>query len=249
MIVHFPWLHPGLVHGPLPGGVVLFDPGLELPSEYSRWRPGNLPLSEVDLRRLVREYVDFAKGLTKPSDLRPYEAAGLEDFYTDTAMDFRSQLQQGAATEAQSENEKNCRQKAQVVLALALSREEQFMALHEQESRLADARGKFAASLGLEDEDTFAEQGVSDALIFPRVGAELPWKGMFVPLLCLVPEGTRLFVSDPDVARELLALGLPGEACKIGSEEFYCLRVSLRDLDLDGDENLSAVVVVRPDEP
>lgn len=245
MMVHFPWLHPGLAHGPLPEGVVLFDPGLALDSEFPRWRPDNLPLNEAELRRLVREYVDFAKGLTRPSDLRPYDAAGLEDFYTDTAMDIRSQLQKGPVTKGQPEEDR--RRKAQLVLALALSREEQFVALHEQEDRLEHARGKFAASLGLEDEETFSDQGIPDALIFPRAGSELPWKGMFGPLLHFVPEGARLFVSDPDVARELLALGLPRETCRVGTEDFVCLRVCLRDLDLAGDEDLSAVVAVRPE--
>lgn len=245
MMVHFPWLHPGLAHGPLPKGVVLFDPGLTLDSKISRWRPDNLPLGETELRRLVREYVDFAEGLARPSDLRPYEAAGLEDFYTDTAMDIRSQLQKGTIAEGDPEEDR--RRKAQIVLALALSREEQFIALHEQEDRLEHARNKFAASLGLEDEETFSDQGIPDALIFPRAGSGLPWKDLFGPFVYFIPQGTRLFVSDPDVAEELLALGLPREPCGADIEDFVCLRVCPRDLDLAGDEDLSAVVVVQPE--
>ncbi len=246
MMVHFPWLHPGLIHGPLPEGVVLFDPGVELASEFPRWRPENLPLSGACVRRLASEYVDFAQGLSRISDLRPYEAAGLEDFYTDTGMDIRSSLREKAAPEAASADDR--RRRAQVALTLALSREEQFAALRGQEDRLARAQGGFAASLGLEAGDAFADQGVADALIFPRAGSDLPWRGMFGPLLCLVPEGTRFFVSDPDVAGELLSLGLSREA-GAGGKDFIHLRVSPHDLEPVGDASLSAVIVVRPSEP
>lgn len=246
MMVHFPWLHPGLIHGPLPEGVVLFDPGVELVSEFPRWRPENLPLSGTCARRLASEYVDFARGLSRASDLRPYETAGLEDFYTDTGMDIRSRLREKAASEAPSADDR--RRRAQIVLTLALYREEQFAALRGQEDRLARARGDFAASLGLEDGDAFADQGAADALIFPRAGSDLPWRDMLGPLLCLVPEGTRFFVSDPDVAGELLSFGLPREA-GAGGEDFIRLRVSPHDLDPAGDASLSAVVVVRPSEP
>ena len=34
MMLYFLWLHPGLIHGPLPEGVVLFDPGVELVLEF-----------------------------------------------------------------------------------------------------------------------------------------------------------------------------------------------------------------------
>ena len=40
MVVHFPWLHPKLGHGPLPEGVVFFDPGVDL-------KHGNALLSDL----------------------------------------------------------------------------------------------------------------------------------------------------------------------------------------------------------
>ena len=58
----------------------------------------------------------------------------------------------------------------------------------------------------------------------------------------------RFFVSDPDVAGELLSLGLPREA-GAGGEDFIHLRVSPHDLEPAGDASLSAVIVVRPSEP
>lgn len=246
MMVHFPWLHPGLVHGPLPEGVVLFDPGVALSSEFSRWRPADLPLEESEVRRLVREYVNFAGELRRPSDMRPYERGGLEDFYTDTGMDIRSRLRDGGNAEARPAEDR--RRQAQIVLALALSSEEQFAALLGEEGRLARARSGFAASLGLDEDDAFADQGVPDALVFPRPASDLPWKDMLGPLLEFTPAGVRFFVSDPDVARELLALNPPREVCGTDGE-LVCLRVSLRDLNPSGREDVSAVIALRPTNP
>lgn len=92
MAVHFPWLHPKLGRGPLPEGAVFFDPGVDLSSEFVRWRPADLPCSPAEVRAMLRSYMEFGERFPRTSDMQAYQAAGLDNFYTDTTMDIKSQL-------------------------------------------------------------------------------------------------------------------------------------------------------------
>ena len=208
MLVHFPWMHPRLGQGPLPEGLVFFDPGVNMDTDRPRWRPESLPCSPAEVRALLRSYMEFGERFARSSDMKAYQAAGLDNFFTGTSLEFRSQLLGGAEPEAADP----CRQ-AQVLLAMALFREEQFVAMREQEGRFEAAREGFAAVLGLDDEESFAELGVPDEAIFPRASAELPWKSLLPSLLCFLPRGARLYVTDADVLRELSALDLEFSPC------------------------------------
>jgi hypothetical protein len=206
MMIHFPWLHPRLSRGDIPGTVVFLDPGMALVTKLPRWSPPDLPLSETEVRQHLRGYFDFAERFPKTSDMQAYQATGLENFYTDTTMDIRSRL---TGQEPPSEpTDQDRRRQAQLVLALALYREEQFVALGEQETRFEQARDGFAQVLGLDDEESFAEFGLPDEALFPRAAVELPWKALLPSMLMFLPAGANFFVSDGDVARELTALGL-----------------------------------------
>lgn len=224
-LVHFPWLHPKLGQGALPDGVVFFDPGVDMTTDRARWRPAELPCSPAEVRGLLRSFMEFGERFPRTSDMKAYQAAGLENFYTDTTMDIRSQLT--GAQRPEPEAEDPLRQ-AQLLLAMALYREEQFVAMCEQEGRFEAARDVFAAVLGLDDEESFAELGVPDEALFPRACVELPWKPLLPALLRFLPPGARLFVSDPDVVRELAALDLVFSPCGQDSDQMCCL------LDEDG---------------
>lgn len=206
--VHFPWMHPRLGQGPLPEGLVFFDPGVDMGSDLRRWRPENLPCSPAEVRALLRSYMEFGERFPRSSDMKAYQAAGLENFFTDTTLDIRSQLIGGAEPAAADPL-----RQAQILLAMALFREEQFVAMSEQEGRFEAAREGFARVLGLDDEESFAELGVPDEVIFPRACAELPWKSLLPSLLCFLPQGARLYVSDADVVRELASLDLAFSPC------------------------------------
>ena len=228
-LVHFPWMHPKLGHGPLPDGVVFFDPGVEMRTDRARWRPEDLPCTPSEVRSLLRNFMEFGERFSRPSDMQAYHAAGLENFYTDTTMDIRSQLTGAAPVE---EEPADPRRQAQILLAMALFREEQFVAMREQEGRFEAARDGFAEVLGIDDEESFADLGVPDDAVFPRASAELPWKPLFPALLCFLAPETRLFVSDPDVLRELAALELEFSPCGHSDDMLCCL------LDEDGLERL-----------
>lgn len=248
VVIHFPWLHPKLGCGVLPDGVAFFDPGMPLSTDSSRWSPPDLPLSVSEVRSHLRSYLDFAEQFPKASDMKAYQAIGLDNFFTDTTMDIRSQLTGGAAPSDHSPEDE--RRQAQLVLALALLREEQFVAMREQESRFESAREDFAQVLGLDDDETFADMGVSDEAIFPRASAELPWRNLLGPLLRLVPEDAAVFVSDPDVVRELMALDLSFEPCLFAEEELSCCQLDAEALQRVGggcfEQSRSLVLMVRP---
>ena len=52
IVVHYPWLHPKLGQGPLPDGVVFFDPGVDMATELPRWRPTGLPCPPAEVRSI-----------------------------------------------------------------------------------------------------------------------------------------------------------------------------------------------------
>jgi len=237
-VVHFPWLHPKLGHGPLPEGVVFFDPGVDMGTDSSRWRPADLPYSAAEVRALLRSYMEFGERFSRSSDMKAYQAAGLDNFYTDTTMDIKSQLTGSGPT---APDAADLKRQAQIILAMALSREEQFVAMHEQEDRLASARSGFAEALGLDDEEDFADVSVTDEALFPRACVELPWKGLLPSLLLFLPTGAQLFVSDEDVVRELASLDLEFSPCAQDPDGSICCT-----LDADGLERLCGVRVDLP---
>lgn len=223
MVVHFPWLHPKLGRGPLPEGAVFFDPGVDLATDQPRWRSADLPCPPAEVRAMLASFMEFGQRFSRPSDMQAYQAAGLDNFFTDTTMDIKSQL---TAMEAPGEADPgDLRRQAQLLLAMALYREEQFVAMREQEGRFEKAREGFADVLGLDDEESFAQIGVPDESFFPRANVELPWKDLLPALLLFLPVGTRLFVSDEDVARELASLGLHFSACADCPGELHCCRL------------------------
>lgn len=222
-LVHFPWLHPALGQEPLPEDLVFLDPGVDLPGTAPRWRPEDLPLNVQEVRRTVREYFQFAERFPKVSDMSTYQATGLDNFYTDTTMDIMSQLTGDRPQTEPSEQDR--RQQAQLVLALALFREEQFVDIGDQEGRFASAKARFADVLGLDDEEAFAELGIPDEEIFSRASADLPWKNVLVPMMTLLPEECVLFVSDADVVRELEACGLSFAECSHADQAMRCCRL------------------------
>jgi len=237
MVLHFPWLHPKLGHGPLPEGVVFFDPGVDLITDSPRWRSEDLPCSAAEIRALIRSFMEFGERFPRSSDMKAYQAAGLDNFYTDTTMDIKSQLT-GRRVEPEVADP---RRQAQILLAMALSREGQFVEMHEQEARLEAARSGFAEALGLDDEEDFADVSVTDEALFPRACVDLPWKGLLSSLLLFLPAGAKLFVSDEDVVRELVSLDLAFTPCAQNPDGLTCCA-----LDADGLERLCGIRIDLP---
>lgn len=231
LVVHFPWMNPKLAGPDLPEWVRWLDPGVAMQGGHARWRPPTLPYTEVEVRRLVRDYLQFAERFPKTSDMQACRAVGIDNFYTDTTMDIMSQLTGGAMPAAA--DPMDALRQSQIVLALALSREEQFTGMHEQEARFEQARDGFAQVLGLDDEDSFAEFGIPDEALFPRASADLPWTGLLPRVLAFLPEEACLFVSDPDVLRELEARELVFVPCVVNGHDLLCC-----DLDADGLERV-----------
>lgn len=229
MVVHFPWLHPKLGQGALPEGVAFFDPGVDLDTNAPRWRSVDLPFSPAQVRAMLRSYMEFAERFPRATDMQAYQATGIDNFYTDTTMDIKSQLT--GMDSPKEADPADLRRQAQLLLAMALYREEQFIAMREQEGRFGAAREGFAQVLGLDDEESFAQFDVADDELFPRAGAELPWKGLLPSLLMFLPLGARLFVSDDDIVRELSALDLDFSPCAGEPGDLVCCRLDAQAVE------------------
>lgn len=213
--VYFPWLHPKLEHGVLPDGVVFFDPGVHINLQFPRWNPGNLPLTTAEVQAHIRNYQDFGGRFSRVADMQTYQAMGLHDFYTDTSMDIRSQLT--GAPKQVTPTEEDLRRQAQLILALALVREEQIVAMNDQKNRFAEAQTNFIQALGLEDsrsEPDLATQSWSF-----QAENVWPWPALLGFLLRLLPKDIPLFATDPNVLEALMALGLSFNPCAFANEE------------------------------
>ena len=70
---------------------------------------------------------------------------------------------------------------------------------------------------------------------------DLPWKGLLPSLLLFLPAGAKLFVSDEDVARELVSLDLEFTPCAQDPDGLVCCT-----LDADGLERLCGIRVDLP---
>lgn len=244
IMVHYPWLHPKLA---LLDGVpaALFDPGVAVETPLPRWRPQNLPLTNDEVRRLVREYLQFGERFAKPEDMGFFQVNGLEDFYSGTGLEFRSQLL-AENDEALVDEDDVRRRQAQLVLALALFREEQYVALREQEIRFDGAREKFVEVLGLDDEEVFAELGApTDDALFPRASVDLPWRALLEPLLCFLSDDASLYISDSDVLAEMQACGLSFSPCDIDGAAYVCCKLDENALILLTGKRIAARDSVR----
>lgn len=221
-LIHYPWLHPKLARLEGLPEVNFFDPGVDMQTDASRWRPEDLPLSNLEVRRLLHNYLQFGEQFAKAEDMGFFKVKGMDNFYADTGLEFRSQLM-GGDDAAKSEDPLARKKQAQLVLALALFREEQYVAMREQETRFTGAREKFAEVLGLDDEEVFAEIAApTDDAIFPRASVDLSWRELLEPLLCFLPPDACLFISDSDIHAELQALGLTFQSCDIDGATYVC---------------------------
>jgi len=221
-LIHYPWLHPKLARLEGLPEVNFFDPGVDMQTDASRWRPEDLPLSNLEVRRLLHNYLQFGEQFAKAEDMGFFKVKGMDNFYADTGLEFRSQLM-GGDDAAKSEDPLARKKQAQLVLALALFREEQYVAMREQETRFTGAREKFAEVLGLDDEEVFAEIAApTDDAIFPRASVDLSWRELLEPLLCFLPPDACLFISDSDIHAELQALGLTFQPCDIDGATYVC---------------------------
>lgn len=224
LVVHFPWMHPVLAGSDLPQWVQWFDPGVPLSGVHPRWRPPTLPCTDEQVRRMVREFLQFAELFPKPADIQTYQAVGISDFYTDTTMDIVSQLTGGSA-DSRSAPGDYLRQ-AQVTLALAFFREEVFLGMQAQKIHFEQARDGFARALGLDLEDTLPFPAEPDEALFPRAHTELSWKNQLPYYLAFLPAGAALFISDPGVVQEVEACELEFVPCTVNDWELRCCNLN-----------------------
>ena len=210
-ILFFPRLHAELLSQGLPRGVKLFDPGLKkAEADRDAWRPDNLPLSEDEARRYIRESLGFGEHVSSPADLAFFAGGGQEDFYSQTSAAIRSEFS-GKMAAADSGAQPETRElflKGQMMLLLAWTLEEKDLELKSLRDRTRNLERQFRTSLGLDEEERLdlpmgqqnALNGLeNDFMVWSRL---LPW------FLLWMTDADCLFVQDRAILDEWQEAGL-----------------------------------------
>ncbi len=202
--MYFPWLHPALVPSGLPVPCAVLDPGIAVQGyDVPRWRP-QWPYTDDQIRRIIAEFLRQASEAARPADLAARIAAGAEDFYTDTALDIRSQLTGGAPVQ---DPEQGRLRQIQVLLALEFTREEAVVDLIAEQTRLAQARHQWKASLGVDADDLMSLEVPEVDVVRPA--QELDWRQVLWAMDAVVPGQIPFVVADAAVAAQWREAGVP----------------------------------------
>ncbi len=236
MRIVFPCLHPALCPD-APADAVFLDPGLALPkmADPEMAAPGmavpematsgqpkvvtleTLPLNRQEARACLAEMLAFGEQFQKPGDMAYFSVAGMENFYSGTAMDYREELE--ALTKADQGPEKALAEKrlaAQRLLLLAWRLEESRLEVQDVSDTLESLKDRFASSVTSEVDGDARDGDVDDPEMARLVGQLVPddldldpaagsleWRRLVEAVLLLAPEEAALVICDQDIAREL----------------------------------------------
>lgn len=202
--IHFPWLHPAFVPSELPEQCAVLDPGIAVQGYdvIPRWRP-QWSYTDDQIRRVVAEYLRQASEAARPADVAVRVVGGVEDFYTDTTLDIRSQLLGGVSSQ---DPELERLRQIQVLLALELFREEAVVELLKQQARLACAQQGWKESLGVEADDLMSLEMPEVDLVRP--GQELDWRPLVWAMDQVVPAQIAFLMTDAAVGAQWREAGV-----------------------------------------
>ena len=220
--LYIPRLHPELARFVPPAGVRFFDPGAVRETHSSAFRPQELPLGPVQARRTLAGLLRFGEQAEKPGDLawmgvvepegiESRAAAALRGEFGDLdrfAKDAPSPEPPSAPTTEDALDQ--ARLKAQTILLLAWSLEEQFLEIQGLNTRYREASAKFSESLGVEDEgdEAFLPSGLSDRFPEGSAAPVLPWRAVLESMLVFLPSGACLLCSDKDIHETWREMGI-----------------------------------------
>lgn len=212
--IAFPCLHPSL--SPCRAdGVVFLDPGLASPAQQNEtFLLESLPLDHRTARACLAEMLAFGEQFQKPGDMVYYSVAGMENYYSGTAMDYRDELEALSVKEERPDTRlAEMRLAAQRLLLLAWHLEEKRLELDEAASTLNSLKDRFNSSVqSVEGEDETVDdpemarlvgQLVPDDLDLNPAAGSLEWRRLAEAVLILAPADAELALCDMEVAREL----------------------------------------------
>ncbi|MFW5487056.1 MAG: hypothetical protein ACNI3A_01290 [Desulfovibrio sp.] len=230
MVILFPFMHPVLCDRMLLPGMRLFNPGLQNVSGADNGEsnaslyfcPEELPMDTRAAGRYVRDAINFGQGYKEPRDLASLAAAGVNDFYTGTAMSILSELnamEQGKKQDSE-DNLKESLTKAQALLLFAWTFEQAQTEAVNLDVRFQEGYAKLRDTLGLnesDDDDARDLAGMTD--IRPDGAGEqvrrdivAGWRGIFEAICAFLPEDAQLAAFSPEIASDLDEYGVAATA-------------------------------------
>ena len=227
ILVCVPYMHAELVTRPLPQGTLFLDPGLA--AGESAYTPDDLPLGPKEARRWLRDMLAFGAQAKRPADIAVFGAKPMEDFYTGTALDSKSEfadlkrLEQGlepeaalrkSAEESAAEAALATARAAQMALLLAWHGEEQLLELMKLQQGVRERWNSFESVLGLgsgnedEHELTGLRSTVEDMRNLAGDWPVAPWRSVLLHMARLLPADAGLVCCDPAMVLYWRDMGL-----------------------------------------
>ena len=244
MVIFAPRLHRELGPAGLPAGIVFFNPGLVHEGE-GFFKPTDLPLDAARAKRVLADLAGFGEQFRKPSDLAYFAAQGMDDHYTGTSKDMRSEFadlarleqtdfESGGAAPAEPEIDAAALlQRSQTALLLAWTLEERVLEMSNLQNGLDRDWNSLTASLGEGDED-----GEIPVDSVPRVpvagqaaeeaGRAIPWEYVLEHLAAFLPEDAALYMDTPEVRERCETLGIT--PAPVGAGELAALGLDVDEV-------------------
>ncbi len=242
LTLYIPRLHPELAHFVLPAGVLFFDPGTTQEVRADMFRPQELPLDPGQARRTLNGLLQFGAQAQQPGDLAWMGVVEPEGIQSRAATALRGEFgdldrfaQATSSSKASFPKASSvpvtplpedalaqAKLKAQTILLLAWSLEEQLLEIEGVSARYREASAKFSESLGAESAEeggVFLTSRTSDGFLKSSATPVLPWRAVLESVLVFLPSGTRLLCSDKDIHETWCEMGIGFEAAEDGSIE------------------------------
>ncbi|WP_459932309.1 hypothetical protein [Fundidesulfovibrio butyratiphilus] len=182
------------------------DPGLKGPTG-PYYRPDDLPLNEDQVAALMARYAMLAREVRSPGELDGLRQGVYDDFHANTSFAIRDQLAKAASgDDERAEALRQARIRAQTLVCLSLTLEEEAAALNALTAKLDAQWQAFEKSLDLGDE-TLAEAlgevdpplGGVNPVALSGAGPNVPASTVVEAVLALVPPEVGLFSDDAEL--------------------------------------------------
>lgn len=261
LVLAFPWLHPELAGKNVPGEISFLSPAGEDPRNRKGPWPGHVPahfpLEPADAAARVRDFIRLGHHLGQ-EQLTHFKARGMEDFYSETSMDIRSQLTGGVP---EREPETEARLKAQLVLVLGHELEKNLLDYVSLDNEYASGLKRMGEILGSDAEEEDLET-LGPSLATGTAGPEqspdflpsVPWRIVLEAMLVSVPSAA-FYVQEPWILEEWKEMGLPLEPIAADRQPDWALGAGIeagvltapgwRLLGLDREPSLVRLQVLR----
>ena len=213
MMVHFPIMHPALATAESPDSVCFFDPGIvnAKDSAHGRYyRSPDLVYEDAQARQFLEDSLHFGSQFKHTADMAYFKAGPVDDFFTGSMQDIKSELLSPGAQEARRTSKALA--DAQLILLLGFHLEQRMIELETLGTSIDTSVLDFEENLGLDKEDRAALHSV-----LPQVGSRSEfspdWRRLLLPFLRFIPAASRILLTDPVIISDLSEQGMCTRPC------------------------------------